>query len=107
MCDEFSTHHDLDRSAIVSLGRGFTTSRTTLQDVEVVQLASLLERKMTPNRLKAVFGDRYLQIQNDLGKAISLDDASEDVLEFFEIKSEEKFRDIEEVTRFLLMNADA
>ena len=59
------------------------------------------------DRMNSALGDQYVRIQVDLGKQIALDVASDDTLDFLEVKSEEKLRDLEEVTRFLLMNNDA
>jgi hypothetical protein len=59
------------------------------------------------DRMKKHLGQRYIRVQVELGKEIALDNAADATLEFLYEKAEEKYHDIEEITRFLLINHDA
>lgn len=102
------------KHVVVSFGTGCGSKSDLPKDAGNLALASpLIETLMSENEhriddgMKKNLGENYLRLQVDLGREVSLDNVSDPILAFLQERAEEKFNDIENLTRLLLINYDS
>lgn len=100
--------------AMVSLGTGSFSDQEFSDDVgKIKAIEPVIDTMMRSNsmgvdqEMLGILGDKkYFRIQASLEKKIDLDDTSEENLDILELLAGEQFREIENLTRFLLINYD-
>lgn len=90
--------HDLPENAGTV---GF--AKTGIETLMIENEQGICKRLSDPKAL----GRHYVRVQTDLGREIGLDDATDSTLDFLQEKAEERLNDLEDITRFLLINHDA
>lgn len=100
--------------SIVSFGTGAGPKYALPENAGNIEFAKpLIEMVMNKNEkeickgMRRALGRHYVRVQTDLGREIGLDDATDSTLNILQEKAEERLNDLEDITRFLLINHDA